>query len=160
MELTAQPNATRRLDRPNQKRKIIRMVLDGKVDEDIARVMGVHETSIWRFRQRHAEEIADLVERIEAETADYQVSRKVERIADYDELRSMALAEIRENGIAWEEETRYGRKRHVSAVADLLLRTDKQAAEELDQLPRAGINITNQNVVIVKQVSGSQTELG
>lgn len=157
-ESTSQAIATRRLDRNPAKRRILRMVLDGKVDEEIARALGVHETSILRFRTRNADEIAELVARIESEAADYQVAHKVHRIADYDDLRSQLTAEIAERGIAWDEETRHGTKRHLSAAVDALLRTNKQAAEELDQLPRAGVNIAVQNTVIVKQVAGGENE--
>lgn len=152
-ESTSQGIATRRLDRNPAKRRIIRLILDGKTDDQIAAAMGVHFTSIWRFRQRHTDEIAELVARIESEAADYQVAHKVQRIADYDDLRTLLTTEIQERGVAWDEETRHGTKRHLSAAVDALLRTNKQAAEELDQLPRAGVTVNNQNVVIVKQVT-------
>lgn len=145
--------ATRRLDRHPFKRRIFKLLMEGQTDEQVATQFGVHETSILRFRDRHKDEIAELVARFEAETADYPIAAKVNRVADYDQLREMLNAEIAETGVTWDEATRYGTKRRVSGAVDALLRTNQQAALELDQLPRAGITVNNQNVVIVKTVA-------
>lgn len=161
MESPTQAIALRRLDRPHQKRKVLRMVLDGKTDEEVAAVMGVHQSSIYRFRERHASEIEELVARFEAEASDYLIADKVTRIADYDEMRSVlrriALAEPEV-----EEPTRYGVKKRVNSAFERWQSVDDQAARELDQLPRAGVTVNNQNVVIVKQVVAGEgnPELG
>lgn len=136
--------------------KIIRLHFEGLTDEAIGLKLGVEQSSITRFRQRHAETIESMRAAFEAEAADYVVSSKVQRIADYDELRTRLKTEIAERGVAWDEETRYGSKRHLSAAVPELRATLQQAALEMDQLPRAGVTVNNQNVVIVKQVSGPE----
>ena len=152
-ELQTHPSASRLLDRSRNKMKIIRLHFEGLSDDAIGRQFGVDQSSITRFRQRHAATIESMRAAFESEAADYVVASKVQRIADYDQLRTLLQAEIQERGIAWDEETRHGIKRHLSAAVPELRATLQQAALEMDQLPRAGITIANQNVVIVKQVT-------
>jgi hypothetical protein len=133
--------------------KIIRLHFDGQTDEQIAQRMGVDQSSIYRFRVRNAELIESMRAAFESEAADYVVASKVQRIADYDQLRTLLTAEIQQRGAAYDEETRHGSKRHLNPAVPELRATLQQAALEMDQLPRAGITIANQNVVIVKQVT-------
>lgn len=142
------------LTRPRNKRQILRLIADGKTNQEIADRLGIDQSTVYRFKERHADEIAELLERIEAETSDYAIAHKVQRVADLDYLRTEWVKELRERGMVWDEDTRHGTKRHVSGAAVELRAVLKQAAEELDQLPRAGVNITNQNLVVVRQIEG------
>jgi len=152
----AQPNATRALDRPGTRKKVEAWILEGVKDAEIARRVGVHRSAIFRFRQRHEAEVTAAVAEVERQISDYAIANKVQRIADLDMLRSKAIAELDENGYAWDEPTKYGTKRKVSgAVADLKS-TLHQAAEELGELPRPDVNINN-NVLIIRDYGGIDT---
>lgn len=151
---------SKNLDAPRQAKKILAMVLEGKSNPEIASVIGCDQSAIWHWRRRHSSEIEVAMERAAMEVQDYAIASKAERVATLDWLATAMKAELRDNGIAWVEETRYGSKRRISGAATELRMALRQAAEELDQLPRAGVTVNNQNVVIVKTVSGSDAELG
>lgn len=138
--------------------KIIRLHFEGHTDESIGQQLGVEQSSITRFRQRHSDTIEAMRIAFEAEAEQFIIAHKVQRIADYDGLRTELKKEIDDNGVAWTEETRYGSKRHLSAAVPELRATLQQAALEMDQLPRAGITVNNQNVVIIKQVTGLDSD--
>jgi transposase len=154
-ESKTQHGATQKLERPAGKRKAIKLLAQGLSNAAVAQEMGVHRSSVVRFTQRYRGEIGEAIERYTRTLEDYAIADKLERIADLDSLRTMAQSELRKNGYAWDEETRYGTKRHVSGAVTELRMTLRQAAEELDQLPRAGVTVHNQNVVIVKHVEGA-----
>jgi hypothetical protein len=145
------------LDKPATKAKVMSFILEGLSDGEIAAALSdkkimVSRQAVWGFRQRHAAEIAPVVEQLEKQITDYAISQKVNRIADLDNLRNMAILELRATGYAWDEIGKNGVKRKVSgAVADLK-DTLQRAAEELDQLPRGtNINIDNRSVVLVRE---------
>lgn len=139
-------------------------MLEGLSDGEIAAALSDKQVTVTRqavfaFRKRHAAEITPAVAEVERQITDYAIANKVNRIADLDMLRSMALKELEESGYAWEEQTRYGSKRKVSGAVQALQEADRQAAEELDQLPRGNVNIDNRTqVMLVRSYSGIDPE--
>lgn len=129
------------------------MIGEGKTDEQIATALGVSRSAVVRYKARNRAEIDAYLESIAAAVEDYAIASKVQRIADYDNLRTLLTAAVESGGATYIEETRHGSKRHLNPAVPELRATLQQAALELDQLPRAGITVNNQNVVIVKQVS-------
>jgi hypothetical protein len=149
-----QQYATKKLEKPRTRQQVIRWVAEGKSDAWIASETGMQRSSVWRFRGRYQTQIDAYISKIETRLEDLAISRKAVRVADLDQMRTLLKSEV-ERGVAWEETTRHGTKRHLNAAVTELRATLKQAAEELDQLPRAGITVQNQNVVIVKHVEGA-----
>ena len=153
------------LRRSKARKTVLAAITEGLSDAQIAARLDsqgikVSPQAITKWRHRNQVEIESTVATIEREVTDYAIAHKVNRIADYESLRQQYLAALAAEGALWSEDTRYGRKLHLNPVAVELRAVNKAAAEELDQLPRAGVTVNNQNVVIVKTVSGSEGELG
>lgn len=129
------------------------MVLDGFTDQAIADAVGVNRASVTRFRQRNQIQLEELRQNQDRALEDFYISRKAWRIQKLEEMASGLDAELSTDGYTYREPTRHGERIHAHPAAQELRATLKQAAEELDQLPRAGVTVNNQNVVIVKQVT-------
>lgn len=152
-ELQTNRNAPHLLEKARFKAKAITLIGEGKTDQEIADTLGVSRSAVVRFQSRNRAEIDAYLDTLTTALEQFAIADKRNRMADYQFLRDNLRRDLEENGIAWNEETRYGSKRHLSAAATELRATNQQAALEMDQLPRAGITIANQNVVIVKQVT-------
>lgn len=140
---------------------ILNRVLQGKSDTEIAAELGVDRSAIGHWRRRNSDVVKPAIENQERAIETYSVSRKANRIAKLDEMATNLDADLQKTGYTYREETRHGEKIHAHPAASELRATLQQAALEMDQLPRAGITVNNQNVVIVKQVhGGGNTELG
>lgn len=83
---------------------------------------------------------------------DFAIADKTHRVRKLDRLATRLEERLEKQGVTYTERTREHRKIHAHPAVQALQSVLKQAAEELDQLPRAGITVNNQNVVIVKQV--------
>jgi len=139
--------------------EVLALVLEGESDSQIAEWFGTSREAVGQFKDRHRNDIAAIRSEVARQVSDFAIASKVARLADYDLMRTKLLARIEADDPLWLEETRHGAKLHMHPLYQELRSVDKQAAEELDQLPRAGITVNNQNVVIVKQVSGSDRVL-
>lgn len=155
MELVTQDRARKPLEQTRTRNQVIRWLAEGRSNSWIAEQTGMVESSVWRFKQRYQIRIDALVQKISQRVEDLAIAQKANRIGKLDWMASQLEQELTVNGIAWDEQTRYGSKRRISGAATELRMTLRQAAEELDQLPRAGVTVHNQNVVIVKHVEGA-----
>lgn len=174
-----QPNATRALDRPKTRKQVEAWILEGVKDAEIARRVGVHRSAIFRFRQRHIEDIAPAVEQVEKQIADAAIADKVRRILDADEdyRRLGSVIEARANdtrydepgyksGVMVHQPKQIGSGKSATLVdeykVDTALIAERRAlrravAEELGALPRpeTHVNIDNRRIV-VRYVEGPQ----
>ncbi len=148
------------LDKGAKAGTILNLVLQGKSDREIAETLGVDRKAIWHWRRRNADVVVPAVQAQEQAIESYAISRKANRIAKLDNMAQRLDEDLSETGYTYTEETRHGKKIHAHPAASELRATLQQAALELDQLPRAGVTVNNQNVVIVRQVSGPPTEAG
>ena len=171
--------STRRvvLERPKQRAKALALIVEGKKDSEIAALMKVSRQAVTKFRARHQDEIAPAVEEVERQIIDYAIAHKVNRIADADADygRTTALLEARANDKRYDEPgystglmvhqlkvIGTGRNQQVidEYKPDTALLAERRAlrrsvAEELNDLPRGDVNITNnQSLVLVRQYGG------
>lgn len=152
-EESVQRNAPKNLDRGAQASKLLQLVLQGMTDRQIAAEMGVASSSVTRWRHRNQDIVDSAMANVERAVEEYAVARKAWRIAKLDDMAAQLDADLQDAGYTYREQTRHGEKIHAHPAASELRQTLQQAALEMDQLPRAGITIANQNVVIVKQVT-------
>lgn len=137
---------------------VLAAITEGLSDEQISQRLAaagikMSQPAISKWRRKNPEQIQAVVERIEKDIEDYAVGHKVNRIATLDKLAAGLEAALDQHGYVYSEETRHSVRYHANPAAAELRATLKDAALERDQLPRAGITIANQNVVIVKQVT-------
>lgn len=168
------------LERPQTRAKIIAWLIEGKGPAEIAALVStpkkpVSRQAISRFRQRHAGELAPVVERIEAEITEYAIAQLVNRIAgaqeDYDALG--AIIDARANDTRYDEPGYatghmvhslkvVGAGKNQEIVDEYKVDTGviaerralrREVAEALDQLPRGkgDINIDNRTQVLIRQ---------
>lgn len=147
------------LEKPAMQARVVGMIASGLKDQAIAEKVSTPTRSFSRqaihsFRKRHSDLIEPVVGEIVRQISGNAIADKVNRVAELQQLYDATCEYLAAEGLVAVEDTRHGHRRTyrgdaVRTAAALL----RQAAEELDQLPRAGITVNNQNVVIVKQVS-------
>lgn len=143
------------LERPSVRKQVEGWIVEGLPNTEIARRLGLHHSAIAKFRKRHEAEVTALVAEVERQIIDYAIASKVNRIADLDNLRNMAILELRQSGYAWDEISKNGVKRKVSGAVSDLKDTLKQAAEELGQLPRPADQAINVNIGVAVALAWS-----
>ena len=162
-----------KLERPKTKAKIIAWLIEGKGPTEIAALVStpakpVSRQAICNFRNRHAADIAPVVERIEREITDYAIAQKVNRIAALDDICQRIRQEVEEYGLAvteveydssGKEERRIETRNFRASLVRELRGVMRDVAEELGQLPQiekryGDTNIMAQQVVIVRETPG------
>lgn len=139
------------------RKAVLAGITEGLTDREIAARLGTMGISISfqavsQWRLKNTDQIQAVVQHIERDIEAYAVGHKVNRIATLDKLATRLESKLDAEDVTYHEETRHGSKIHAHPAVSELRQTLAQAALERDQLPRAGITVNNQNVVIVKQV--------
>lgn len=170
------------LDKPATKAKVVSYMLDGMSDGEIAAALAEKRITVTRqavhaFRKRHADELMPAVAEVERQITDAAIADKVRRIldadADYHRLGSVIEARAADmrydepgyrSGVMVHQLKQIGSGRNAETVdeykVDIALIAERRAlrravAEELAQLPRPEINVTNDNrQIIVRYVEG------
>ena len=159
--------------------EVIALLLTGSHAVDIAKKYKVHRASVSKFIKRHALELAALNEKVAQQVEDYAIAHQVNRIIAKDG-RWQLLEKVRqarangeqgiETGLVVKRYKLIGYGKDAQVVEEYEIdtgllaamdRLERGAAEELDQLPKAGKGDTNVNVgVIIKQIEGYTGEIG
>ena len=152
------PPKRRVLDKPKHKAQIIEWMLEGQPNREIAKRMNVHHQAIAGFRKRHAAELETVETRVLAEVIDPAITNKAERINRLATLYDR-MAEIVNTRGLMATETRfvggadYGREIEVQRFDAALTKEMRAAlrdvAEELGQIPKAGITVYNDNRTVI-----------
>lgn len=177
-QLPTRRNVTgpRPLERPKVKAKVLAMMVDGMTDKEIADALSTTRTpvtrqSVNRFRIRHADEIAPALQELQERTVDLALSMREDRVRERAWLYGLAKREAEEHGVVVVErteerddddeskvriiETRDFRTGMVKEMRGLL----HDIAEELDQLPRAGLTVQDNRVqIVVRRYDGFEPE--
>ncbi len=91
-----QPRATKRRTTLEKHRDdVLAFIVDGKTDREIAAHFNVNRSSVWRFYDRHQEEIDALSLEVLRQVTDYAIADKVKRIAAKD-FRWGLLEQVRQ----------------------------------------------------------------
>lgn len=136
-------------------------ITEGLTDREIAERlegMGIRVSfqAINKWRKANLDAVGSVVAAVERDIEQFAVGHKVNRIATLDKIATRLEAKLDEEDVTYHEETRHGSKIHAHPAVSELRATLQQAALERDQLPRAGITVNNQNVVIVRQVENGE----
>lgn len=161
------------LERPKNRAKVMAWLVEGKGPAEIAslittKTQPVSRQAVQAFRDRHADELAPLVEAVEKQITDYAIASKVNRIAALDDMLARLQAEVAEYGIAITEveyntdgdeerriETRNFRAGLVREFRGLM----RDAAEELGQMPKTAAVALNDNRTYILQVVKSDDSI-
>ena len=172
----------KRLNQPEVRAKVRALVLEGLTDRAIAKRVGVDHSNVTRWRARHAAELHSLTAKIERKIEGAAISKVVSRVwdaqGDYDRLGGVIDARSKDDRY---DEPGYATGvmvHQVKSVAagdnaqlvdeykvDTALVAERRmlrraVAEELDQLPRAGVVINDNRIqlVQVRYVIGGEQE--
>lgn len=152
--------------------EVIGMRVNGLDQRDIARRFKVTESAVSHFFDRHADEYLDMEAQVAKGVEDYMIAHKVNRTAVRDMLHA-GLLEVRrqrskgltgaDTGLVVREYKMLGSGENATMVeewkidkslVELIDRLERSTAEELGQLPKAGINVNidNRTQVLVREV--------
>lgn len=158
--------------------EVCALVLDGAGDTQIAEWFGTKRESVGRFKDRHRADLEVMRAEVERLVTDYAIAQKVNRIAALDErwARMKALIDARASDSRYSGEPGYetGLMVHQlkavgkgddfqlvdlyvtdSGLLSEMRATERAAAEELAQLPRAETNIHTAPTYILQVVGAS-----
>ena len=152
------------------------MMVDGASDLEVSRVLHVSKQAITEWRHRHTAEIQPAVEEAARLVIDYAIAHKVNRIAEADQRRQL-IHQVREarakggsgmeTGIVARTYKALGAGENQQVVEEYRVDTaflaewranERQVAEELDQLPRANVNIDNRTQILIREYKGYDPE--
>lgn len=142
-------------------------LVSGKSAAEIARKYGVSIEAVQRYQNRHQHEIEPMRQAVLDSVKEHAIAEKRWRIGELQSLYDAVDAHQQENGLR--EVTR----RYDSRTGELLGETYsfagevvrekrailKDAAAELDQLPRAGVNVDNRVQILIREVNGIDPQL-
>lgn len=146
--------------------KVIRLVLDGLSDAQVAERMSTRGVTVTRqavtqFRRRHADKLTTVKAEVIKAVQDYAIADKVYRIGVLDKLASLMVAEVDAKGIMLTETTfsKEGEKTYESReLHDKLVKEIrgvlKDAADELGQIPKAAPEVNVNVGLLVRYVEG------
>lgn len=116
---------------------------------EIARKYGVTPAAVTLFKQRNAEALEQAMNEVTKYHADTAIANKEYRIGELSSLYEVARAEIAT------AESHSDKAMMINTAAARL----KQVAEELGQLPRPDQNINVKAMLLLREVSGTDTDV-
>jgi len=149
------------LERPKNRAKVLAWLVEGKGPAEIATLIStkgqpVSRQAVQAFRDRHADELAPMVEAVEKQITDYAIASKVNRIAALDRLLGGMEREVADYGLIEDsEDGRYFRDKLVKEIRGVL----RDAAEELGQMPKTAAVELNDNRTYILQVVKSDDSI-
>ncbi len=146
--MTVARRTKRRTRLEKQTQEVIGDLLDGMSQANVARKYAVATSSVSDFAVRHGEEINRRAEAVETDSAVHQISSKVWRIGENQELYSLAKAEVTT------AETTSERLAAINTASARL----RQVAEELGALPRPDQNVNIRAQLLVREYKGANPE--
>jgi hypothetical protein len=146
-----------------RKFQLIRLLAEGEITRaKMAKQYGVSSRAITDFARRHAVDIAEAKRFIQDELAALWVSKKANRVAEYqqmiDDLGAELDCKLRPGGEYVPPEERIGlRDRDLRDVIKTRATLLRDVAEQLGQLPQRS-NDTNDSVSLIHQLVGVPDE--
>jgi hypothetical protein len=167
----AQPNATdRRRVLERNHAEVVALLASGATQPEIAQRFGVARSTVLRFVGRNGEEIAQKRRRVDLAVEDYAIASKVFRIGELDHLYAQMRGELDKYGMFVVEESEDDNGLRVltrdfrAQMVKELKGTLRQAAEELAQLPRPTVEVSDRRTyvlqVVMSENSGISIPLG
>ncbi len=153
------PNVMKRLSKLEaQKGEIIGMIVTGMPNPEIRDVLGCTPNALWRFKQKHLDEIEAAHNRRQLRLTDYSIAQQVDRIAELQWWYDRTIEEAKAHGVAESDEAgmRIYKATMVKEARGLL----RDAAEELGQIKQPAKNeITDRRTYVLQLVRNDHSDI-
>lgn len=156
------------LERPKTRARIFALVLDGKSDQEVATAIATKQhqptrQAITAFRKRHAEQLAPVIQAVEAAVVDLAIKDKEERIRRLSWMWDQMLEVYEKQGLVLFTRRRYGDVEVEEEAFNVGLTKEMRSvlndvAAELGQRQKIAINVNDNRVINFIELIGSMAK--